>query len=75
MRRLLIATTNPNKLREIRPLLRGLPIEPRHTRRLPSYRGTRRDRPLLLGERANQSVGIRGGQRAANGRGRLRPRD
>ena len=50
--RLLVATTNPNKLREIRGILAGIDVERGGPRRVPAGRRARGDRGDLRRERA-----------------------
>ena len=71
----LIATTNPGKIREIRGILGGRSRRSPHAGRPAPIRGARGDRRHLRGERAAEGALLLGGDRTAQRRGRLRPRD
>ena len=65
MRTLLVATTNPGKLREIRALMSDCPVRAREPCRRSTHRGTGGNRHDLRGERAAQGALLRRAQRAA----------
>ncbi len=68
MRRLLIATTNPQQASRDPAAAGGSVDRADHPRRPSADSRARRERAHLLGERAHQGAGLRPGQRSADGR-------